>query len=370
MTIQHIGEFSPTETKNPQICFCPFLKRLENFSPKTLFSRRNFALSVMSAQPIWAPNSVGAQDPTRNEVLTDQQPVRSESGPDLVNIHGQFVTCRLDELHPHPSYVRHHLTVPASQLSALAERGDLAFREPVVITRDRTIIDGYARVELARLQRRITLPCIEYELNEADALRWFLQMHLRSNGLVAFSRIILALELEYWFRERARSNQRVGGQSKGSSKLTEAEKLDVRREIAAAANSSVGNVGKVKQLMTNAPPEVVEALRSREISIHRAWTWSKDAPEKQREKLRVYQSERGIKRTIRNLISCHRSKSALSTLDLGSLVGQLSKLKPSELALVGVAVIKIPGRIVFLTEDLFRDLSAKEEPPPCATNSR
>ncbi len=37
---------------------------------------------------------------------------------------GQLVTCRLDELHPHPSYVRHHLAVPASKLSALADRGD------------------------------------------------------------------------------------------------------------------------------------------------------------------------------------------------------------------------------------------------------
>lgn len=42
-------------------------------------------------------------------------------------VHGQLVTCRLDELHPHPSYVRHHITVPASKLSTLAERGDLRF---------------------------------------------------------------------------------------------------------------------------------------------------------------------------------------------------------------------------------------------------
>ena len=44
---------------------------------------------------------------------------------------GQLVTCCLDELNPHPSYVRHHLAVPASQLSALAERGDRAFLEPL-----------------------------------------------------------------------------------------------------------------------------------------------------------------------------------------------------------------------------------------------
>ena len=183
---------------------------------------------------------------------------------------GQLVTCRLDDLRPHPSYVRHHLAVPASQLSALAERGDRAFLEPLMITEDRTILDGYARLELARRRGRATLPCIAYELTESEALHWLLQKHRRSNGLNDFSRILLALELEPWFKEKARSNQRAGGQNKGSSKLTEAGRLDVRSEIAAAAGVSVGNVTKVKQLTITAHSELLQALRSREISIHRA----------------------------------------------------------------------------------------------------
>jgi hypothetical protein len=167
---------------------------------------------------------------------------------------GRLVTCNLDELQPHSSYARHQLRVPASKLSALAQRGDFAFQEPLVIARDRTIVDGYARWELARLQGRATLPCIEYELTEAEALHWLLQMHLRPDGLSAFSRILLALalELEPWFKEKARSNQRAGGQNKGSSKLTGADRLDCRSAIAAAAGVSVGNVSKVKQLTMRA----------------------------------------------------------------------------------------------------------------------
>ena len=103
---------------------------------------------------------------------------------------GQLVTYRLDELRPHPSYVRHHLAVPASQLSALAERGDRAFLEPLMITEDRTILDGYARLELARRRGRATLSCIAYELTESEALHWLLQKHRRSNGLNDFSRIV------------------------------------------------------------------------------------------------------------------------------------------------------------------------------------
>jgi len=217
----------------------------------------------------------------------------------------------------------------------------------------------------------VTLPCIEYELTEAEALHWLIQMHLRSNGLNAFSRILLALELEPWFKEKARSNQRAGGQNKGSSKLTEAERLDVRSKIAAAAGVSVGNVSKVRQLTMNAPPELLQALLSREISIHRAWRWSKAPPEKQREELRLYQSERGIKKTIRALVSRHRSTSSPPVPDLANLVRCLSALEASKLGPVSVAVIKAPGRTVFLTEELFRDLGSQEELTlTCATNSR
>jgi hypothetical protein len=51
----------------------------------------------------------------------------SESGRPFEDVQGQLVTCRVDELRPHPGYVRHHITIPASQLSPLAGLGDLCF---------------------------------------------------------------------------------------------------------------------------------------------------------------------------------------------------------------------------------------------------
>lgn len=44
-----------------------------------------------------------------------------------VNTFGQIVTRRVDELRPHPSYIRHQLMVPAANLSAVAEQGEEAF---------------------------------------------------------------------------------------------------------------------------------------------------------------------------------------------------------------------------------------------------
>lgn len=78
-----------------------------------------------------------------------------------------------------------------------------------MITQDCTILDGYARLELARRKGRATLPCIAYELTESEALHWLLQKHRRSNGLNDFTRTLLALELESYFKEKALSNQRL-----------------------------------------------------------------------------------------------------------------------------------------------------------------
>jgi len=241
-----------------------------------------------------------------------------------------------------------------------------------VITRDRTILDGYARLALARLHGRVTLPCIEYELTEAEALHWLLQMHLRSNGLNAFSRILLAVELEPWFKERARSNQRAGGQNKGSSKLTEAERLDVRSKIAAAAGVSVGNVSKVRQLTMTAQPELLQALRSGEIRIHRAWQWSKAAsPDLQIDALRSHRANKGVNKAIRDLISRQETTNMPTAPDLASLVRSLSALKPDECGSINVSVIPVVGQAIFVTEELIQSLQHHQESiPTCTTHNR
>ena len=102
-----------------------------------------------------------------------------------------LISCSVSELRPHPSYARHGLSVNAAQLSALASRGDLAFQEPIVVTRSRTIIDGYARWRLAQHQHRTTLLCAEHDLTEVEALQWLIHRHGRSRSINAFHRIML-----------------------------------------------------------------------------------------------------------------------------------------------------------------------------------
>ena len=147
---------------------------------------------------------------------------RGQSSDDVSQpdrLQGRLVTCPVEELRPHPSYGRHRFTVSPSRLSALAESGDFALHEPLMITRNRTIIDGYCRWELARRQGRTTVTCIEYDLTEEEALHWLLFRHRRVEGLNAFCRILLALDLEPCFREKAQSNQRLGGSQEGFVKI-------------------------------------------------------------------------------------------------------------------------------------------------------
>jgi hypothetical protein len=283
---------------------------------------------------------------------------------------GRLVTCHPDDLRPHPSYIRHNLAAHACQLSAVAELSDLALREPLVITQDHIILDGLARWALARLQNRSMLACIEYEMSEAEALHNLLQRHRRSSGLNDFIRICLGLKLEPFLRAKGRAKQQAGGQSKGSSILTEDERLDVRKEIARIAGVSVGNVTKVKQLTTTAHSEIIKALREKELSIHRAWLWRKQSPEEQGEELWLHQSKKGIGKTIRHLLSPYHPKNSHTALNVSDLIELVSTFQSGTFGSVRLVSINVPGKIVFVTEELLRTLEAQEELFTCATNNR
>ena len=293
-------------------------------------------------------------------------PKPSLKEPSSSPLHRQLVTRRVDQLVPHPSFGRHHLSVPIGELAAAASHPDLAIREPIAITQDNVILKGYGQWQLARLQSRETVLCIEYELSQEEALKCLLQSYRRSDGLNDFVRIVLALDLEPWLQEKARSNQRTGGQNKGSSTLAKAARLDVRSEIAAAAGVSTGNVTKVKQLLRLAHPEVLVALRQSEVSIHRAWQWSNQNPEKQRRKIFQYQGSKGVKKTIRQLISKHRAQEQHGELPLPELLRRLRELNPAEAREIQVAVVEVPKRGIFVSRDLFRSINAQRELPlPC-----
>jgi hypothetical protein len=269
---------------------------------------------------------------------------------------GSLVHCGVDQLLPHPAYASLDLAVSAPELSTLIERGDTAFQEPLFVTREHIIIDGYDRWELAKRQGRPTLPCIEYDLSEQEALVWLLQKLRPSRGVNNFCRILLALELEHGLKHRAHANQRHGGLRKGSSNLTEAERLDVRSEIAAAAGVSTGNVNKVKQILTDARPELILALRTSEVSIHRAWCWLKE-PDRQAEHLDLFRDRCGITKTVNALLRAHHNQGQQGPFDPGRLANALAGLDSKRREGLLIAEIKVPGEVLLLSPALCQALT-------------
>jgi hypothetical protein len=257
-------------------------------------------------------------------------PVETSSAMSSLPGTSRPVTRRVDDLRPHSGFVRHKLAPSIDKLSALATRGEAAFQEPLIITQNGTILDGHARWELARRQGRRTLDCLEREMTDEDALLHLLQNHRGSAGLNHFTRILLALDLEPWFKMQARSNQQRGGLMKGSSNLTQAERLDVRAKIASAAGVSLGNVTKVKQLLLDPHLSILEALRSGEIRIHRAWRWSAHKPDEQCALLERFRSGKRMKATIHSLLSRHKPQPNSPLIGLRKIRAGLSALKADE----------------------------------------
>jgi hypothetical protein len=242
--------------------------------------------------------------------------------------------------------------------------GDLAFQEPITITTCGIIIDGYARWELAKLRNLVTIRCLEYQLTEDEALYFLLRKQRRSDGLNDFRRIELAFDLEPAIREIARANQQAGGRAKGSSILTTAERVDRRKKIAQVAGVSVGNVTKVRRILSHACSGVQQAARSREISINVAERWSHEWPAQQLENLRLRRLQRGIKKKAKELIMAHvrglrQFKSNLKLAEFLVLITRLVAMSPEEsnkLGPVAIGSVTVPGKGVFLTEELLKAL--------------
>jgi hypothetical protein len=264
--------------------------------------------------------------------------------------------CRISELRPHPSYSRLNLGTPL--LNGL-ENLDA---DPLITTENGVILDGYARFYFAQLQGHITLPCLVYHCSDSQALGHLIRRHHRSHVLNDFCRILLALELEPSLASKARLHQQAGGESKGSSKLTTAESIDVRREIAKLAGVSVGNVSKVKQLVSKADPKIIEALTHGQIRIHRAWQWREEHPEKQRRLLLEHISNAGVKKTIRDLISQQRQRGQ-APLNVETLVSLLSSANSKILDNTIVTCFKAVGRSIHISQDLLNELDPSFQIP-------
>jgi hypothetical protein len=246
---------------------------------------------------------MSAADGALSPKTEDPQTSRSEARQPIT---GQVR--HVTDLIPHPHLVKHSKGYTTQELTTLSGRGEAAFADPITITHENVIVEGYALWQLAILRQRKTLTCIVRHMDQETAMLHLLDKNRGSKGIRDFARILMALELEPWFRDHAKSNQRIGGRDKGSTQLTEADRLDVREEVARAAGVSAGNVSKVKQIQQSAILQIREAVLAGEIQINRAAVWSRSPPSTQERRLSDYRNEHGIRRTIAVLLRKHQDR--------------------------------------------------------------
>jgi hypothetical protein len=237
--------------------------------------------------------------------------------------------------------------------------------DPISITRDGTILKGHEVCELARRMGLDRVSCLEYDLGEAEALLWIIQHSHQDQELNPYHRIVLALDYEPSLRERARQNQRLGGQFKASTTLPEAQAIDCRREIAKLAGVSEGTLAKVRRLLQAGRPELLEALREGEVSIHCASLWLR-SPEKQLDQLTLYRSMCGITSTIDSLLHRHRVVHPAGTgpLDIQRIGSALAAMDTERKTSILVGAIQTKGKVILLSNELLQALESQGELQP------
>ena len=292
--------------------------------------------------------------------------------PSTTTSQKRLVSWQVAKLRPHPSYARLGISISSSKLNVLLELGEDAFLVPLLVTSNGYVIDGYARLEVARLQGRATVECVEYDISEEEALRRLLLCHGPSPGLPPFTRIAMARGLTKSLKEKAFQHQQAGGRGKGSSKLAETERVDVRKEIARIAGVSVGSLTHALDVLRTAEPEILQALYLGEIKIDRAWRWCKAPHSCQRENLRLYRRNRGMERVAEKLVARQARrmrrigphKSLWHNATSTEAVRRLAALTPDKLNSVDVIFIKAPISVIALSVDIGQHLGFREETPP------
>jgi len=264
---------------------------------------------------------------------------------------GRLVTKRPSDLKAHPSLVSRGLLPSEKQLIEYERHRDCLYERPAMINQKNEIIDGYPAWLLACRQKRTSLICLEFRLDEKETVQRLIRASQHKPWLNSFNRGELALECEPLLRARAQENQSVGGRLKDLSKLTEDTRLDSRKQIAAIAFLSEGSLNKVKEVLKSKNRELIEAARNGEISIHRAWEYSKLPKCEQEARLGWRRARRASRARTRRLLSSH-----VPALDQRRTIVQTLAITLSE-----VRKVEQLSRLWPLVDKLLKDIQHSSE---------
>lgn len=275
---------------------------------------------------------------------------------------GRTVVRDLVQLRVHPALEEIGYCGFLPELGEAARSGDqVSTEEPIFVTHTGLILAGFGRWRLAVSRQIPQIECVEYSLTDEDALQFMLRLQKRHTGWNPFVRIRLALRLEGTLQQRALTNMQIGGKYKGLANLPEAQRVDVRQEIAkiAGVGASGRNVSSVKKILQTAHPRLISALQDGTLTINRALHFCKlDMDHQVAEFVRL-----GEDRATMNVIrqSLGRLKKQSNLPDAAGALEALQRMEAVQPGSVIVRVGRLTRTVVLVGQDLLTSPLSQRE---------
>lgn len=255
---------------------------------------------------------------------------------------------RLTELlRPHPAFDQTGWQ-DIEDLNRVAQRDSQLLLEPLRITKLGIIISGVGEWRLAVFERKPYVYCVEYDLDNNQALQFILERSGTPKGLNDFVRIRLALTLEDYLRAKGRANMSTGSKHKGLINSSNLTPIDVRRSIANITGTGTGNVDKVRTILQKAHPHIIRALRDGSLRIHRAWTWCKFSMMDQLKAFNELEEGPSMRKTARKI-----NKTSLPpSLTTSQILQSLKRFETAHLGQVRVRCTERRETVILAGKDL------------------
>ena len=262
-----------------------------------------------------------------------------------------------EQLRLHPALKELGWIGGMDEFTAAARLKDQSVPEPILITTNGTILAGYGRWQSAVFDGRHEINCIEYPLVDDEALQFIIRHHRSRCGWNAFVRIRLALTLESYYQQKAIENMRVGGKWKGLTNLSNADRIDVRQQMAHDAGTGTSNVDKVKAILHSAHPNIIAALQNDLLKIHRAWKWCKLPRLQQKAEFARYEEDLTQRKILHGLLP----KPTSVSLDPAQVIDALQRLEARQPGSIDIRTSRSKRTVVILAQGLLQRPDAQKE---------
>jgi hypothetical protein len=257
-------------------------------------------------------------------------------------------------LRPHPAFDQIGWR-DTEDLNRVARRNSQLVREPLRITKQGIILSGVGEWELAVFERKPYVYCIEYDLDNNQALQFILACSGARKGLNDFVRLRLALTLEDYLRAKGRENMSAAGKHKGLTNSPNFTPIDVRRWIAELAGTGTGNVDKVRTILQKAPANIIRALQEGSLRIHRAWTWCNLSKTDQLKAFNELEEGLAMRKTARKI----NKTGVYPSFTIQQILQSLERLETSHPGQVRVRRTERRETVVLVGSDLINEIQSR-----------